>query len=118
MASTRSRRTSTSAAKPATTPSAALTTVAREGARIQLAAISAAGGAFSAWAGATDRLAHTVGKQVLSRVDGETDSRQLIVGVAAATTAHLDELASLPRAAANRFDERLSRASTTPRRHR
>jgi hypothetical protein len=109
---------STAAAKPAITPSAALTTVAHDGARIQLATISAARGALSAWAGATDRLAHTVGKELLSRVDGETDSRQLIVGVAAATSVHLDELASLPRAAANRFDERLRARRSTPRRQR
>lgn len=112
MASNRSNSTSPSDAKPsvAQTPSEAVTAIARESARIQLAALAAAGKVLAGWAQAADRLAHAVGDELLRRVDGETDSRELIVGVASATAVHLHELAALPSAAANRFDTRFSRA--------
>lgn len=108
MASTRSNR--TSAATPAVTPSEAVTAIAREGVRIQLAALSAAGKALAGWAHAADRLTHALGDELLRRIDGETDSRELIVGVSAAATVHLHDLAALPCAVANHFDARLTRA--------
>jgi len=79
--------------------------------RIQIAALTAAGRAIAGWAQATDRFARALGDELLRRVDGETDSRELIVGVASATNALLGELTALPRAATNHFDTRLSRAS-------
>jgi len=79
--------------------------------RIQIAALSAAGRAIAGWAQATDRFARALGDELLRRVDAETDSRELIVGVASATNALLGELTALPRAATNHFDTRLSRAS-------
>jgi len=114
MASNRSNLKSRSTVQTASgeTPRDALTAVARHGARIQIAALTAAGKAITGWAHAADRFAHAVGDELLRRVDGETDSRELIVGVASATNAHLHELAALPSAAANHFDTRLSRAST------
>jgi hypothetical protein len=114
MASNRSNLTSRSAAKPASaaTPRDALVTVARHGVRIQIAALTAAGKAVTSWAHAADRFAQEVGDELLRRVDGETDSRELIVGVASAMDAHLRELATLPSAASNHFDTRLSRTST------
>ena len=113
MASNRSNLKSRSAAPPvsAETPTDALVTVARHGVRIQIAALGAAGKAITGWAHAADHLVQAVGDELLRRVDGETDSRELIVGVASATNAHLRELAALPSAAANHFDTRLSRAS-------
>ena len=93
------------------TPREALAAVARQGARVQIAALSAAEQGFAAWAQAAGRLAQAVGDEVLRRVDGETDSRQLIVGVAAAAPVHLHDLAALPSAAANHFDARLARVS-------
>jgi hypothetical protein len=45
----------------------------------------------------------------LRRVDGETDSAELVARVTAATGVHLRELTALPRAAADLFDTRLSR---------
>src|SRR6266566_7897415 len=112
MASNRSNLESRSTAQTASgeTPRDALTAVARHGARIQIAALTAAGKAIAGWAHAADRLAHAVGDELLHRVDGETDSRELIVRVAAATDVHLRELAALPSAAADHFDTRLSRA--------
>jgi hypothetical protein len=113
MASNRSNATSGAATQPAsaTTPRDALVTVARRTARIQIAAVSATGKAIAGWAYAVDRLAQAVGDELLRRVDGETDSRELIVRVAAATDVHLHELAVLPAAAADHFEARLSRAS-------
>jgi hypothetical protein len=113
MASTRSNDKSRSAVQRASreTPSDALAAVARHGARIQIAALIAAGKAVAGWAHAADRLAQAVGDELLRRVDGETDSRELIVGVASATNVHLRELAALPSAAASHFDARLSRGS-------
>jgi hypothetical protein len=111
MASNRSNLKSRSAASAAT-PRDALVSVARHSVRIQIAALTAAGNAVTGWAHAADRFAQAVGDELLRRVDGETDSRELIVGVASATNAHLRELATLPSAASNHFDTRLSRAST------
>jgi hypothetical protein len=93
------------------TPKDALMAVARHTARIQIAALGAAGNALAGWARAADGLAQAVGNELLRRVDGECDSRESIVRVAAATDAHLRELTELPRAAATHFDARLGRAS-------
>jgi hypothetical protein len=95
----------------AETPRDALATVARQTARVQIAALAAAGRFVAGWAHAADRFAQAVGDELLRRVDGETDSRELIVGVATATNVHLHELTTLPGAAANHFDARLSRGS-------
>ena len=114
MASNRSNITSRSATEPSAgeTPGDALVAVARHGVHIQIAAFGAAGRAIAGWARAADRFASAVGDELLRRVDGETDSRELIVGVATATNVHLRELTGLPGAFADNFDTRLSRAST------
>ena len=114
MASTRSstkrrraqRKTSTQ------TPKAALTTLALRGACIQIAAFTTAAAALTGWAQAADRLAQTVGDELLRRIEGESDSPELIARVSAATSTHLRDLATLPRAAADHFDARLGRAAT------
>jgi hypothetical protein len=113
MASNRSNLKSRSASQPAAgeTPRDALAAVARHSVRIQIAALGAAGKAIAGWAQAADRFAHAVGEELLRRVDGETDSRELIVGVASATNVHLRELTALPSAAANHFETRLVRES-------
>jgi hypothetical protein len=111
MASTRSttRQRRTRREPPAETPKSALAELARRSARIEIAACTAAVKTLAGWAQAADRLAQTVGDELLRRVDGETDSRELIVRVSAATETHLRELTALPSAAANHFDTRLSR---------
>ena len=101
MASTRS------STKTRETPSGALLAVARQTMRIQIAALSAAGKALEGWVQAADRLAQTVGEELLRRVDGESDSRELVVAVASATNAHLRDLSALPSAAADHFSTRL-----------
>jgi len=113
MASNRSNLKSRSATQPTAgeTPSDALAAVARHGVRIQIAALGAAGKAIAGWAHAADRFAQAVGDELLRRVDGETDSRELIVGVATATNVHLRELTALPSTAANHFETRLARES-------
>ena len=113
MASTRSNVKSRSAsqATSAATPKDALVTVARHGARIQIATVSAAGNAIASWASAAERYAQAVADELLRRVEGETDSGELIVRVALATNVHLRELAVLPSTAADHFDTRLSRVS-------
>jgi len=104
MASNRSnvKTRAAAAAAPVETPKDALAAVARQSARVQLAALTTAGTLIAGWAQAADRFA---------RVVGESDSRELIVRVAAATNDHLHELAVLPRAAADHFDTRLSRVT-------
>ena len=113
MASNRSnaRTRAAAAAVSAETPRDALADVARQTARVQIAALAAAGKFVAGWAHAADRFAQAVGDELLSRVDGQTDSRELIVGVATATNVHLRELTTLPSAAANHFDARLSPVS-------
>ena len=113
MASTRTNSKSRSATQPASgeTPRDALAGVARDGVRIQIAALAAAREAIAGWVHATDRFAQTVGDELVRRLDGETDSRELIVGVVSATNVHLRELTALPSAAADHFDTRLSRVS-------
>jgi hypothetical protein len=96
---------------PVETPKDALAAVARQAARVQLAALTTAGTLVASWAQAADRFAQTVGDELLRRVAGESDSRELVVRVAAATNAHLHELAVLPSAAADHFDTRLSRVT-------
>jgi hypothetical protein len=111
MASTRSTTASRGAARAASTdtPKAALTALARRTMRIQVAAATAAAKTLTGWAQAADRFAQTVGDELLRRVDGESDSPELIVRLTAATNSHLRELARLPRTT-DYFDASLARA--------
>jgi hypothetical protein len=111
MASTRTDATTRGAAGPtqAETPTTALRTVVRRGARIQIAACSAAANTFTQWARSTDRLAQAMGDELLRRVDGETGSAELAARVVTASGTHLRELTELPRLAADHFDTRLAR---------
>jgi hypothetical protein len=95
---------------PSETPKAALTALAQRGARIQIAAGTAAAKTVADWAQATDRFAQTVGDELIRRVDGESDSPELAARLTAATSSHLRELAALPRTASDHFDARLGRA--------
>ena len=70
------------------------------------------GAMVAGWAQAADRYAQTVGKELLRRVDGESDSPELVARLTAATSSHLRELATLPRMATDHFDARLARASS------
>jgi hypothetical protein len=115
MASNRSTITSRSATEPAGSPRDALANVARHTARIQIAALGAAGKALAGWVQAADRLAEAIGDELLRRVEGETDSGELIACVASATNVHLRELTALPGAFADHFEARLSRTSTDTR---
>ena len=113
MASIRSRAQEHSApAAPVDTPSQALKALARSAALVQIASCSAAAMTFTGWAAAAGRLAQTLGDELLYRVDGETNSNELIARIADATSGHLRELTALPRAAAEHFDTRVARAST------
>jgi hypothetical protein len=114
MASNRSRSTSRPAAQAVSkeTTKGALTAVARHTARIQVAALGAAGNAVAGWASSAEKFAQSVGDELLRLVDGECDSRELIVHVASATNVHLRELTTLPSAATDHFNTRLARVST------
>ena len=111
MASNRFNAEKRAAAQPASTetPKQALTALVRHGARAQIAAFAAAGKTLAGWAQAADRYAQAVGDELVRRVDGETDSAELLARFTAATGVHLRELTALPRAAADHFDTRLSR---------
>jgi len=112
MASTRSTAGKRDAARVARTepPKAALTALVRRTVRIQIAACTAAARTLTGWAQAADRFAHTVGDELLRRVDGESDSPELIARLTAATNSHLRDLARLPRTAADHFDASLAHA--------
>ena len=114
MASTRSKTGTRSAGQiaRAETPKDALAAVTRRTAHIQIAAVTAAGTTLAGWAHAADRFAQAIGDELLRRIDGDTDSGELIVGVASATSAHLRDLTTLPSTAVNHFNTRLSRVST------
>jgi hypothetical protein len=113
---TRQRRAASDA--PTETPKQALTTLARGGAHIQIAAWTAATKTVAGWAYAADSFAQTIGDELLRRVDGESDSPELVARLTAATSVHLRELATLPRAASDHFDARLGLAPVTTRRTR
>jgi hypothetical protein len=95
---------------PTETPKAALTSLARRTVLIHVAAFTAAAKTLPAWAQAADRFAQTVGDELLRRVDGESDSPELIAHLTTAASSHLCALATLPRTAADHFDARLARA--------
>jgi hypothetical protein len=111
MASTRTKAPTRRAAAPAQadTPKQALLALVRHGARLQIAAGTAAARTLTDWVQTANRLAQAVGEELLRRVDGETDSGELLAQVTTASSAHLRELAALPAAAANHFDTRLAR---------
>lgn len=111
MASTRSttRQRRAQRPEPPETPRSALIALARRGARIQIAACAAAATTLARWAEAADHYAQTVGDEVLRRVDGETDSPELMRRLTAATGSHLRDLSTLPRTATDHFDARLVR---------
>src|SRR6476620_5399207 len=111
MASTRSIATTRGPGRsaPADTPKQAFLALVRQGARIQIAACTAATRTLTEWAQTADRYAQAVADELLHRVDGETDSAELLARLTTASTVHLRELTALPRAAADQFDTRLAR---------
>jgi hypothetical protein len=111
MASTRSNATTRRAAAPAQaeTPKQAFVALVRHSARLQIAAGTAAARTLTELAQTADRLAQTVGDELLRRVDGETDSAELLARITTAGSVHLRELTALPRAVADHFDTRLAR---------
>jgi hypothetical protein len=113
MASTRSTARARRTALPpkARTPRQALVALFRHGARVQIAACTTTASTVLAWAEAADRFAQAVGDQLAQRLDGETDSAKLVASLTGAAGAHLRELTTLPRTAADHFDARLARAS-------
>jgi hypothetical protein len=111
MASTRSKTTTrrTPRSTRARTPKQACLALLRHGARIQIAAAAAATKTFTDWAQMADRFAQAVGDELLRRVNGETDSAELVARITTASSTHLRELTALPRSAADHFDMRLAR---------
>jgi hypothetical protein len=79
---------------------------------MQIAASAAIALSFAGWSQAVDRFAQAVGDELLRRVDGVTDSAELVVRLSRATSPHLRELSALPRAATDHFDARLTRVLT------
>jgi hypothetical protein len=111
MASTRSNTTTSRVAHfaPTETPKQAFFELARDGARIQIAAWTTLAKTLTEWTQSADRLAQAVGDELLRRVDGDTDSAEMAAGVTTASGAHVRELRALPRTAADHFDTRLTR---------
>jgi hypothetical protein len=114
MASTRSNAPTRRAASSALaeTPAAPFLTLLRRGAHLQIAAWTAASGAFTRRTQSADRLAQSIGGELLLCVNGESDSAQLAARLTEASSTHLRELTALPRAAARHFDARLARVPT------
>jgi hypothetical protein len=94
---------------PPQAPKQAVRALARHAAHLQIAACTAAADTLARWAQSTDRFAQAVADELIRRVDGETDSAEMVARVTAASGTHLRELSALPRAAANHFDTRLAR---------
>jgi len=110
MASTRStQRTPRRKPSSADSPGDALTALARRAAQMQIAGCAAAAMSFAGWAQSLDRFAQAVGDELLRRVDGQTDSAELVAQVSRAANSHLRELSTLPRTATDHFDARLAR---------
>ena len=99
-------------ARSADSPKDELLALTRRAARMQIAGFAAAATSLAGWAQAADRFAQVVGDELLRRVDGETDSAELVACLSRATSSHLRELSALPRAAADHFDARLARVPT------
>ena len=76
---------------------------------MQIAGCAAAAMSFAEWAQAVDRFAQAAADELLRRVDGETDSADLVARLSHATSSHLHELCALPQAATEHFDARLAR---------
>ena len=114
MASTRFHAATRAAGSPAPadTPKQAFLALVRHGARIQIAACTAATKTLTEWTQTADRYAQAVADELLHRVNGETDSAELVARITTASSVHLRELTALPRAAANHFDTRLKRVPT------
>jgi hypothetical protein len=116
MTSTRSRTTKRPAATrtaAAETPRDAFVSLARHTARIQIAAATAGARLVAGWAHSADRYAQTLGDELLRRVEGQTDSTELLARVASATSNHLRDVTTLPSAAAEHFNNRLSADAET-----
>jgi hypothetical protein len=114
MASTRtpSRKRAASQLAARQTPTTELTALARDAARIQIAACATAATTLAQWAEAADRFAQEIAGDLLRRVDGDDDSTPLVARVTEASGKYLRELTALPRAAADQFDMHLARQST------
>jgi hypothetical protein len=98
-------------ARSADSPRDALVALARRAAQTQIAGFAAATTSLAGWAQAADRFAQVVGDELLRRVNGETDSAELVACLSRATSAHLRDLSALPRVATDHFDARLARVS-------
>src|SRR5690349_24304892 len=111
MASTRStqRTQSRQPTSSAEAPKDAFLALARRAARMQIAGLAAAATTLAGWAHAADRLAQAVGDELLRRVDGESDSAELLAQISRAASSHLRDLSALPRAATEHFDARIAR---------
>ena len=112
MASTRSTQDTQRASSP-DSPRDALVALGRRAAAMQIAGCAAAATSFAGWAHAVDRYAQVVGDELTRRVDGETDSAELVARLSTATSSHLHELSGVPRTAIDQFDARLARAPIT-----
>ena len=114
MASTRSKTDTQGAANAAATdaPRHVLTALARQAIRIQIAACTAAAASFAGWAQEAERFTQVLGDDLIRRVDGESDSAELVARLATATSSHLRELSALPRRATDHFEARLARVPT------
>jgi hypothetical protein len=113
MASTRSKTATRHRARreQARTPKQAFLALLRQGARIQIAAGTAAAKTVTDWAQTTDRFVQAVGDELMRRVNGGTDSAELVARITTASSTQLRELTALPRSAADNFDTRLARMS-------
>ena len=110
MASTRSTQ-HARRRQPTDRPKDAFAALAGRAARVQIAGSAAVVTSLVGWASSADRLTQAVGDELLRRVDGETDSAELLAAVTRAASAHLRELSALPRTATEHFEARLARLS-------
>ena len=77
--------------------------------RVQLATMTSISRFVVGWAQSADRYAQAVSNELLSRVDNQTESHELVGRLATVSSTHLREVTALPTEVVNHFNSELAR---------
>jgi len=86
--------------------------------RVQLATVTSISKFVVGWAQSADRYAQAVSSELLSRVDGQTESHELVGRLATVSNAHLREVTALPTEVVSHFNSELARREESEPRKR
>jgi hypothetical protein len=116
-ASKRSDRSSTQESGSSTSSNGGHPDAVREllvhAARVQLATLTSMSKFFVGWAQAADRYAQGFSDEVLSRVHGETASRELLGRLATVSSTQLREVTALPTEVVSHFNAELAKQTNS-----